>query len=102
MGFNQYIEAAKEACIKKFGHQYDTYFHSHHFQDAIQEINTPVVFLIDFRTPEFLYLSPNTANIQGYDHAEIVAIGPYKFYEKIHASDIVQLADKTMRNINIA
>ena len=99
--FNRYINAAKQASHKKFGNQYEAYFDHQHFQDVSEIGNTPVVFLIDFRTPEFLYLSQNTIDIQGYEHSEIVEIGPYKFYEKIHPGDIVQLADKTMRNINI-
>lgn len=45
------------------------------------------LFLLDHRTQEFLYLSPNNKEIQGYSAEEVSEMGPLKYLELMHPTD---------------
>lgn len=46
-----------------------------------------ILFVIDYRLGEFIYVSPNAIHIEGYTSDEVIEAGPIGFIEKFHPID---------------
>ncbi len=46
-----------------------------------------LLFILDYRTSSFLYVSPNSEEIQGYSSKEVCNIGPKDLMNKMHPED---------------
>ena len=100
---NQFIEdleKAKAAAISDFLEVEMSCFDQDRYKNIIQEDKTAVLFFIDFRQSKFLFLSSNTPEVEGYTKEEIIAMGPFKFYDLIHPADNIIMNSNTFVSIN--
>lgn len=86
-GFIDYVQSAKDAIGSIAISGYEKYFEElENFNPSLNYLNQ-TLFIIDFRTNKFIYLSPNTDDIQGYDKDEFMELGPLKYIELFHPVD---------------
>ncbi len=53
-----------------------------------------ILFVIDYRLGEFLYVSPNAIHVEGYTAEEVIEAGPVGFIENFHPIDAEVLMNK--------
>lgn len=85
--FYGYVRAAKGAVGQIVVSNYDKYFNDLEHLDSELVLLDRVLFIIDFRINQFLYLSPNSHQINGYTQAECLEMGPVKYVELFHPLD---------------
>ena len=79
----------------------ERFFNPNFFDDEIAGDIDLVLFIIDFRIQEFIYLSPNTDFVHGYLREEIQKLGPVGFYDLLHPKDKEILFKEVFRDISI-
>lgn len=85
--FFEYVKSARNAIGEIAVPNYEKHFENLENFDPSLGFLDRNVFIIDFRTSEFLYLSPNTNSILGYNQAECKKMGPMKIMELMHPTD---------------
>lgn len=85
--FISFLEKAKNISDIESVEGFERYFHPSFFNDDVAGDLDVVLFVIDFRIPSFIYLSPNTNQVHGYTKKEILAVGPIAFYSWLHPVD---------------
>lgn len=85
--FFEYVKSAKDF-IATFGIiDYEKYFlQLEHSSQSLDYLNQ-VLFIIDFRTNEFAYLSPNCFEVNGYTNEELLNISPLGYVNMFHPTD---------------
>ncbi len=85
--FISYIKAAKSLTAVNY---------LPNFQDYLAKIDSfkpllgyldQVLFVIDFRVAQFVYLSPNVFDVEGYSHQECMDMGPINYMNLIDPLD---------------
>lgn len=85
--FLSYVKNASQKLASVAVPGYEKYFREmESFSPVIGHLEQ-VLYIIDFRTDEFLYISPNTFNIFGYEQSECLKMGPMKYMELMHEKD---------------
>lgn len=85
--FLKYLKEANQVPDIKSIPNYEKYLSPEVFENFLAHKIDDVLFIIDFRIPKFIYLSPNTSYVHGYEKEEILALGPVNFYNLIHPDD---------------
>jgi len=85
--FFDYVKSAKEAVGKISVRDYDAYFEKLESSEPNIDLFSAVLYIIDFRTNEFLYLSPNCNDINGYTREECLKMTPLGFIQLFHPTD---------------
>lgn len=80
---------------------YERFFDAFKFREPMIDNMESVLFLLDFRVPKFVYLSPNTEYVHGYTQEEILKIGPVNFYGMIHEIDRDIVLSQIFRDVVI-
>lgn len=87
LDFPSYIKQAKHFSEMARVPDYDRFFRDVAFKDSVFEPIESVLFVIDLQQASFLYLSPNTRQVEGYEVDEIKAKGPIRYFEWVHPMD---------------
>lgn len=99
--FNDFLKKAIHTEeIKKIPNS-DRFFSTDFFDDEVVGNMDVVLFVIDFRTSEFIYLSPNTLHVHGYSWDEIMKYGPTDFYQLLHPRDNQIILSEIFKDISI-
>lgn len=85
--FLDFLDSASELPEIAAIENYQRFFNAFEFREPMIDNMESVLFLLDFRAPKFIYLSPNTEYVHGYEQQELLEIGPVKFYGLIHEID---------------
>jgi|GEM_PF-2810142 len=89
--FISYVKTAKSLMAVVSLPNYEDYFAKiDSFNPSLGYLDQ-VLFVIDFRIAQFVYLSPNVFDIEGYSYKELIEMGPIKYMELIHPieSDLI-------------
>lgn len=83
----EYVKSAKDAFGEIAVEDYEKHFeHAHALAPGLSYLSQ-ALFIIDFRTQKFTYLSPNVQEILGYSLQESKEMGPMNFIELYHPLD---------------
>lgn len=85
--FYEYVRSARHAIGEITVPDYEKHFENLENIDSSLGFLDRIVYILDFRTSEFLYLSPNANAILGYSHEECMKMGPMRFMELFHPLD---------------
>ena len=92
--FIEYLEQAKNLVEAASIPNFDRYFDTKLYTDPILGSIRSVLYVLDFRIAKFLYLSPNTSEIEGYSRDEIMKIGPMGYFDLMHPTDVEIVIEK--------
>lgn len=98
--FKSFLEKAKHINDIESLEGYERFFDPSFFNDEVAGDLDVVLFVIDFRVPSFIYLSPNTNQVHGYSKSEILAVGPIEFYNWLHPTDNKIVLTQIFSDIN--
>jgi DNA-binding CsgD family transcriptional regulator len=93
--FIDYLKAAKTMVAAVSVPNFEAYFENLKAYDTNIGYSDQVLFVLDFRTAQFIYLSPNIVDFGGYSHEECIRMGPIGYMELYHVID----ADLVMNKI---
>lgn len=85
--FLSYLKEANQVPDIQAIPNHEKYLSPEIFENFLAHKIDDVLFIIDFRIPKFIYLSPNTTYVHGYGKDEILNLGPVRFYDLIHPKD---------------
>lgn len=85
--FLSYVRSARQKLASVAVPGYEKYFGDMESFSPVMGFLEQVLYIIDFRTEEFLYISPNTKNVNGYEQNECLQMGPLKYMELMHEKD---------------
>lgn len=85
--FDVFLSEAK--LLKEFARipNFESYLQGLKSAPPLMEQLNHLVFVIDFRVGKFLYLGPNSQDIQGWSTAEIIRLSPMQIMELYHPED---------------
>jgi DNA-binding CsgD family transcriptional regulator len=65
----------------------DQHFLNLQTHNPLLDFMSQVLFVVDFRTAQYLYLSPNCLSVVGYTTEECYKLGPLKYMDLFHPKD---------------
>ena len=92
--FFEYVKSAKNSIGEITVPDYEKHFENLENFDPNLVFLDRNVFIIDFRISKFLYLSPNTNSVIGYDQMECLKMGPMGVMELMHPLDASIITSK--------
>lgn len=97
--FIEFLDSASELPEMAAIENYERFFSAFEFREPMIDNMESVLFLLDFRVPKFIYLSPNTQYVHGYEQKELLEIGPVNFYGMIHEVDREIVTSQIFRDV---
>jgi DNA-binding CsgD family transcriptional regulator len=85
--FEHYLKTAKYLSEKESIPDYEKYFEAGSFKDSLLGSLDNVLFVIDLRESKFIYLSPNTMDVEGYEKDYLMKLGPMNYFNLVHEID---------------
>lgn len=85
--FRNYLYKAKFLTEKARIPNFEKYFEAGKFKDDLLGNLENVLFVIDLRINEFIYLSPNTYEVEGYHKEFLLKLTPNNYFNIVHPTD---------------
>ena len=86
-GYKEYLNRINGVLTEKKIPDYKKLMSNLKAVSQMSSVLNSTIFILDHRTNEFLFLSENSFEIQGYTHEEIYQLGPLKYLELMHPTD---------------
>lgn len=78
---------------------FSEYIRSNPLLENVLSTGPCFVYMLDYKTMTYLYISSSIKNITGYDPKEVQEAGPKYFFDKIHPEDMDELMNVTFKKI---
>lgn len=78
---------------------FSKYIESNPLLDSVLGLGPCFLYMLNYKTMKYLYLSSNTKSILGYDTKEVQEAGPSFFFNITHPDDLSELMGTTFKKI---
>jgi DNA-binding CsgD family transcriptional regulator len=86
---------SEDSDIKDFSH----YVRSNPLIENVLSIGPSFLYMLNYQTMQYIYISPNVENILGYDPAEMKEGGPEYILKRTHPDDLKELMNHVFPKI---